>query len=81
MRTFLDMFLALPMHLRFYIWTLLMETHALDVAQHYRIMSTHGSTIDVTIPIYSPQPSHALVARVERSCCHQNIAVDLSLVL
>ena len=76
MRAFLDLFLALPRDLRFFIWTLFLETYALDTAQQYRITSTRGSTSDVTVPSFSHRPSRILAARVGNYHC-RGVAANL----
>ncbi len=81
MRTFLNIFLVLPEEIRFYIWTLFLETLALDVAQQYRITSISGSVSKETISFFHPRPSHILAASVG-DYQHRGIAAaDLSSLL
>ncbi len=67
MRVFLDIFLRLPRHLRFYIWTLLLETWSMDAENQYGLMETDGTTRDVTSPAKDPRGYIILASQVSGS--------------
>ena len=66
MLAILAFFLRLPREARYVIWGLLMDVHAIDQAQEYRLADTEGKITYTTIPNHAYRPDRQLAYRMIR---------------
>lgn len=70
MLAILAFFLRLPREVRYVIWSLLMDVHAIDQAQEYRLTDTEGKVTCTAIPDHAYRPDRQLAFRIMRDPSH-----------